>query len=547
MNYFTKCLINMMLLLATTNLAAQNFLNNSSSDLLSTIRSPMFGTDIVMQNEPSQDQRLIAVTSAFNGWLYAVYGYRSDDHAAFTIQRSIDDGATWTVLLSGPIIAKPTEFIDLDILVPGNSLSDMKIVLAGIYRVIGNLLGRVFVSCYNAQTGTPIKNLLQEMDCYHVALTSGTPNTSDSPGPFSFGVLYSKLYYSTGDSVIFVSSSNGGESLDHYQAVAHAPWPFRFHDVSLAYGSRTNGGSGQYFAAWEHFANMDATRGHIYTSRSVPDLAGAFTVPKNLDSLDLSIVNQCRNPRIACQYGDMVNDSANLTALVLCDRYNTATAGYDILGFCNRQAADHDYFTKFNLTAGPGTECNADIAFNPYDSTFMVTYFDSTQLKLPFLVNEFNLANPGSWSMITTAYNDNSNLLSPFPKVACDPLRHSGVNAWISEGPGGNGIALFDAPYHVYTGMDMEPGNNEKGLACHVWPNPANGILNIKFDLDREERVILSLKDMTGCRIKIIADRTFPKGRQHLTANLSDLPSGGYFVTIRTGSLIQALKVFKVN
>lgn len=537
----------MMLLLAATNLAAQTILNSSSSDLLSTIRSPIFGTDIVMQNEPSQDQRLIAVTSAFNGWLYAVYGYRSGNYPALSILRSIDDGATWTSLLAGQLPIPNAELTHFDISVPGNSLSEMKIIMAILYRVIGNPTCRLLLNRYDAQTGTYINQLINENECYHAAIASGTPNTSDGPGPFSFGVLYSKLYYSSGDSVIFVSSSNGGESLDHYQAVAHAPWPSRFHDVALAYGSRTNGGSGQYFAAWEHFANLDATRGHIYTSRSVPDLAGAFTVPKNLDSLDLSIVNLCRNPRIACQYGDMVNDSANLTALVLCDRYNTATAGYDILGFCNRQAADHDYFTKFNLTAGPGTECNADIAFNPYDSTFMVTYFDSTQLKLPFLVNEFNLANPGSWSMITTAYNDNSNLLSPFPKLACDPLWHSGVNAWISESPGGNGIALFDAPYHVYTGMDMEPGNNKKGLACHVWPNPANGILNIEFDLDREERVILSLKDMTGCRIEILADRTFPKGRKHLTADLSDLPSGGYLVTIRTGSLIQALKVFKVN
>lgn len=543
-----KIIASLTLITFLTSLgAAQTTLLGSQGRTLYQPTHPLFGSDIVIHHEPSQNQRHIAITSAFNGWLYAVYGYRSGFYPALAIMRSVDDGASWTTLLAGPIPIINCEIVHFDIIVPGNTIQDMKIILALEYRTTGYSAGIGIVNRYDAMNGSLINQLMNLNDCYHVTLASGTPFTSNSPGPFSFGVLYSRMKNSSGDSVIFRTSSNGGESLDQCKPVANVQWPYRFRNVALAYGSRPDGGSGQYFAAWEQLANLGAPTGHIYTSRTWPDLSGNFTIPTNLDSLDPAGKNQCRNPRIACQFGNMLNDSANLTALVLCDRFDATNAGYDILGFRNLQAADHSYFTKFNLTESSGTEYQADIAFNPFDSTFMVTYFDSAQMKLPFLVNNFNLANTGSWTVVTSGYNDNPTLLSPIPKVVINPLRQCGVNTWLSEGPDGNGIAQFDAPYHLYTGMEPDPGHNNKQLFSHVYPNPTRGSLSIEFVLDQGEKVSLWLNELTGARIQTLEERYFPEGPHSLTFDLSALPDGMYFITIRTGGSYRMVKVGKMQ
>ena len=41
-------------------------------------KSVLFGFDTYINNQPNEDQKNIAICSAFNGWLYGVYSYYDD-------------------------------------------------------------------------------------------------------------------------------------------------------------------------------------------------------------------------------------------------------------------------------------------------------------------------------------------------------------------------------------------------------------------------------------------------------------------------------------
>ena len=67
-------------------------------------KSPLFGFDTFINNQPQQNQRNIVICSAFNGWLYATYSYFDSNvfQDALTILRSKDNGVTWSVIFDAP-------------------------------------------------------------------------------------------------------------------------------------------------------------------------------------------------------------------------------------------------------------------------------------------------------------------------------------------------------------------------------------------------------------------------------------------------------------
>ena len=212
---------------------------------------------------------------------------------------------------------------------------------------------------------------------------------------------------------------------------------------------------------------------HIFTAHSDPDFNSAFTMPIKLDNLDPTAINKVRNPSISCQFNNKDNDSANLTEIVLFYKYNTSSQRYDVTGYYNLQATNNSNFKKLTITNSAHNNLQPSINFNQFDSTFMVTFYDATTQKLPFLLNNFNLNNPDNWQVVSTGYNDDNNLAAPYPKVALDLGQKEGANVWTKEGTGGNGVDMFDAPYSTYTGIS---GNNTGSLARLIgaYPNPCS-------------------------------------------------------------------------
>lgn len=68
-----------------------------------------------------------------------------------------------------------------------------------------------------------------------------------------------------------------------------------------------------------------------------------------------------------------------------------------------------------------------------------------------------------------------------------------------------------------------------------VYPNPTNGSLRVSFNATNENEVSIVLFDITGRKVNELIQNKLMNGNQVLDLNLSDVKSGIYFLTIKTG------------
>jgi hypothetical protein len=501
-------------------------------------QSPLFGKDIVIQDTSDRDQRNVAICSAFNGWLYAVYSYPIGIEQAIAVLRSIDNGINWELLGEGGMIfASSTTRVN--IIACGNSINDLKLFVGYVYFIATLNTGGAYVIRYKAEPFGYEDELLKQDGgiIKDLALSSDYMYPSINSNPYSIGVLYSRK--GVKDTLVFRSSSNGGISLDSRHKIATSS--NYFHKVSLNYGRSPTWNSGRYFAAWEEQDNANSVSGHIYTSHSEPDFNSPFTSPVLLDSLDASTANKASNPVISCQNNAADNDSSNLTEVVLFEKYVTATSKYNIAGCYNKKATNSNNFQKFTIDASINNKLQPDICFNAFDSTFIVTYFDSTAQKLPYYKHDFNMINPDSWVELSAGYNDYNNLVAPHPKVIMDFGKQMGANAWLGTRIGGNGAAMFDSPFTYYTGI---PTNSQNDLVHLIgsYPNPCSTTIRIAFKLKNAGNVTIDVMDIMGQTLRTVTDQVYSPGKHIMQYDVSNLPDGNYLYKFRSGDFNAAGK-----
>ena len=539
-----KKLILVILLLCINSIQivnAQNANNNPVS--LKSDQTTLFGKDIVLQNLPERNQRLVSVCSAFNGWLYAVYSYIShtsySDFGALVLLKSVDNGITWDVMWDAPYPLYNSRFTCLDIIANGNSTSNLKIYIAAVISDYITGVGDPFVIRYNGITGDFESQILTDNSSSFIAISSDFNYPAINANPYSLGVLYSKGSIQH-DSIIFCSSDDGGQTLNGRRIVSSSAK--RFQKVSLAYGKSFSRNSGRYFAVWEEKNDYTSNTGKIYTAHSEPNFNSAFTLPLRIDSINLTSYNNAKNPSIACQYNSIDNDSADLTEVILFDKY-LSNNKYDIVGLLNKKATSSNHFTSFSLNSSSNNKKQSSICFNNYDSTFMATYFDSTELKLPFIKNSFNMSNPGLWQNTSTGYNDSSNISTPYPLVRINFELQEGMNVWIADSYATtNGIAMFDAPYSLYNGVPIS-NLKESDMEFHIFPNPCNNILTITIELNSKKEITAELIDIYGRILGNVFDKYFQEGNYQIQYNVSVLPQGTYFLIFKDKAQAKVCKL----
>ena len=81
------------------------------------------------------------------------------------------------------------------------------------------------------------------------------------------------------------------------------------------------------------------------------------------------------------------------------------------------------------------------------------------------------MTTPENWQMVNSGYNDNINIITPFPRVTLSIGLQQGAMVWVEEGIGGQGVAMFDAPVRNWTGLR---GSNRMYNVQFfgVFPNP---------------------------------------------------------------------------
>ncbi len=523
------------------NLSSQTFLEPTPVLPLKAITVPMFGKDIVVKSDPDKNQNYIAMCSAFNGWLPVVLIYQTNVLDSCYFLESTDNGMSWEILANYNV-SNVNSCKKLCAATYGNSISDLWLFI-GITRAYKkNSHPYVSVYRYKLEPFAPGGNFFDDFPCRDITLASDVLSPASGSNPNSLGVLYSKPISDYTDSVIFRSSSNG-IILDSYQGITKTS---NVTDkVGLSFGSSLSYNSGRYFAVWQEQETESSATGHIYYAHTEPNFNSPFTKPVCIDSLDPSNINLCRNPVISCQYGQSDNDSSNFTTIILFEKFNPSTGKYDIKGYYNKKSTIGNNFLPFSFTDPTHYNIQPDIAYNPYDKTFIITWFDSTSLKLPYIRNTINLTNPNNWEIVSAGYNDEENLLSPTPKVVYNPIKYSAANLWISKNPSNKGVVLFDACYSTYTGTPKYKTGND--LNVSVYPNPCSASITFEIETQNNSRINVHITDILGQTVRSLQDQYLYKGKNLFTLDVSDMPAGNYIYSIMTKDTFISGKLLKIK
>jgi hypothetical protein len=436
------------------------------------------------------------------------------NQCGITIRASKDNGLTWQTVDQYSVPG--VRYDAFDIVVAGTDTNSLDVYLAGVNHNINTSSYVLFVDHYDGRTlsftGSRYNHPNGTRAIYDLSLATDYKFSAVGATPYSVGLLYS-TYSASYDSICFVLSTDGGATFGTNTNNSVAVTGGYFRKVSLAYGYSSSASNGRYFAAWEQLGTSVARTGHIYEARNTSQITSPFNTPVCLDSLSATMINLCRNPCIAVSETSTDNDSASVTAIVTVDRdYTGNGSDYDLLGFYNKRAHYTDYWYRLDVVNSSETDMYSNISYDPVNDNFLLTYLDSTNLKLPYLVNGLNLSTPNTWTTITPNYSNSTNLSVARPEVVINPVYTQVALAW-TKNEGGKGRSYFDAEYllsQAYHSTLVDSGCT--GLAYnyngHAYNTAGTYADTLTASNGLDSIVTLQLGFKTGVTATVSADQT---------------------------------------
>jgi hypothetical protein len=506
-----------------------------------------FSTDQVINNQSSVNQRNIHLASAFNGWLYAAYTINdtTNSKGGIYVSFSKDNGQSWKKFVTYQF--NNSYYSMIDIVTGGNDTSHLNVFLAGVLRNTSSGATTIYADDFDGRNGNLLTGQVFSRalgTTLHVTdMALATDNLFPSPGscPFGVGLLYA-IQGGVKDSLCLAVSTNGGQTFGQRSCLAATDFSFR--NVSLGYGRSPGVPDGSYYAAWELLQTPASKLGHIYTSHSITGTGLNWVTPICLDSLSPATNNMVRNPSVAIQQSNTSNDNNDLSAFVT---FECAQAGngsnMNVSGYVNSKAYFGTHWTFNQVTSGSANSLEPNAGFNPATNDFLITYYDSTNGRLPYAEQGFNFGGSGSWNPLSAQYNDlNTNLKAAYPRMAVSPTLQQAAFVWNSENAAtGHGAGMFDAEFAgVATGIS--PASVSVNQIGRIYPNPASSDMQIPVLLAQSVPVEMTIYDLLGNIIRPLQIVSVSSDTRSISVNVSDLADGIYFCHLSAGNLSPTLR-----
>jgi hypothetical protein len=140
--------------------------------------------------------------------------------------------------------------------------------------------------------------------------------------------------------------------------------------------------------------------------------------------------------------------------------------------------------------------------------------------------------------------------------VAGSPRSRPSVCDWTGDGRPDVLIGAADGMVRLYQGQpDLSPVVATPPAGIRVlppWPNPFNPCVNVAFEMRAPARVRVNIYDLSGRRVRNLANRIFPFGTNRLVWRGDDdtghaLPSGVYVIHLDTGRHQSGRKLYLVR
>ena len=128
------------------------------------------------------------------------------------------------------------------------------------------------------------------------------------------------------------------------------------------------------------------------------------------------------------------------------------------------------------------------------------------------------------------------------PKNA-DPLPMSDqqkIYNWINEGANASSLNNFESKVRMKSSKIM------------IYPNPFNSFVIIKYILKKQDKLVLTIHDVTGKQVKILSNTIETAGVKSIKWDSKDrngkrVPSGLYFVSLRVNNQKEIEKLLLIN
>ena len=486
------------------------------------------GADVVMK-PTTVNQTDVKIATAFNGWMYSVFNSHDGVNDSIFVMHSRNHGISWNKLISAAGYNYSS-----DIIVCGNDTNALDLYVSSILYDATTGMHTFWVNKNNALTGALIDVPITEssMDTiYDGALAHDFQHPAAGASPYSVEAVYSK-HGASEDSVIAILSMDGGATFTDRKVVDINS--DQFGKVAVCYGYSPDDANGKYFVAYEQHL-VGAKYGHIKVSRTDAQVSDPFTTPIYVDSL-FTIVAQWanfgNNPSISVQNSATSNSSNGLTAVVMWESFYNGTPDYDCVGaFSLMAGASSGTWQHCYVDYAITDTYQPDICFDETNNKFLVTYWDSTNNRLRYYSQGFNMPTPIAWTLGTLQYNDRvGTMLNPYPQIAFDPHFGTADFVW-NEIRSSVRTALFDAEFSV---VGIQDNSLQKSSSLHHYPNPANDYTNIRFYLEKSQPVSLEIYDVVGKRIGLIDQQIMASGSHQLKIDVSQWPAGYYSVSYKT-------------
>ncbi len=500
--------------------------------LVPTMAQSDYGTDVIVNNVPTTNQRKPSLAIAGNGWLYAAYVTNVGTTYGYQVYKSTNNGQNWSNFDNYSTTSEIWYGVKVTVCGP----APYKVFITKLRSFNSSGYYNLYISEYDGTTAAWNGNRFTHTTTTTLAILDFDLVADDlfpsyGSTPYGVGLLYSRR--SGIDSIKFVYSTNGGTNFA--APVTVATTGSFYGKVSLAYARSNSYSNGRYNAAWEQKTAGSARTGRILWARNTTYIYSPFTTPVYLD-VEGSTTGKCFNPKIACQFNNTDNDSSNVTAVVLMERVFSA-GDNDVIGYYNNRVSSYNNWYRLDIENNSYNSKQPDINYDSYYNNFLVTYWDSTHTYLPYVVHGFNItpANQYTWPLLAAHYNDNTtmgSLLQPYPVVEINNDLHQVAHLWSREGTGGNGVMMFDAEYRPVAINELITYNNNK--INNIYPNPAYGAANIEIELSKSAKVEINAYDISGKKICNLYNAQTPEGISTISFDVSNLANGNYVIEMLT-------------
>ncbi len=235
------------------------------------------------------------------------------------------------------------------------------------------------------------------------------------------------------------------------------------------------------------------------------------------------------------------------------DRIAVTLGNYGVTShvyYCNNATSCTASTTTANFTQLPAISCPV------YSSVFVQTSYNETNPNNLLIgtevgVRSIDLSSPTSWT------NEGLNSSGIYPNVPTFMLKQQRLGNWECYNSGvvyaashGRGFWKSNNYYQpLSVGVpEIQSGIQSAANTVKVYPNPASEFTNVCFSLAEDTRIIISVYDLKGSKLKSVVCGKLQKGAQTIQVELDDLAKGTYILSVSSDQdVLGTSRIVKLN